>query len=55
MTVYSWLVEQLGITGSVTDEYIQCILIISSSILACSVVLLFCSVLVGIVSNTFRR
>lgn len=55
MTVYSWLVEQLGITGSVTNEYIQCILVISSSILACSVVLLFCSVLVGIVINTFRR
>ena len=55
MTVYSWLCEQLGITGSVTNEYIQCILVISSSILACSVVLLFCSVLVGIVSNTFRR
>lgn len=55
MTVYSWLSEQLGITGSVTDEYTQCILLISASVLALSVALLFVSVLVGIVINTFRR
>lgn len=55
MTVYSWLVDQLGITGSVTNEYTQCILLISSSVLACSVALLFVSVLISIVGNTFRK
>lgn len=55
MTVYSWLSEQLGITGGVSDEYMQCILAISSSVLAVSVVLLFVSILVNIVSNTFRK
>lgn len=55
MNVYNWLLEQLGITSAVTDEYIQAILVISSAILAVSVVLLFCSVLVSIVSNTFRK
>ena len=55
MSVYNWFVEQLGITGIVTDEYIQIILIASSSILCISIVLLFVNLLVGIVTNTFRK
>lgn len=55
MSVYNWLVEQLGITGTVTDEYIQIILVISSSVLCISIVLLFVNLLVGIVTNTFRK
>lgn len=55
MSVYNWLVEQLDISGSVTDEYIKIVLITSSSILCISIVLLFVNLLVGIVSNTFRK
>lgn len=55
MSVYNWLVEQLGITGIVTDEYIKIVLITSSSILCISIVLLFVNLLVGIVTNTFRK
>ena len=55
MSVYNWLVEQLGISGVVTDEYIQVVLIASSSILCISIVLLFVNLLVSIVSNTFRK
>ena len=55
MSVYNWLVEQLGITGTVTDEYIQIVLISASSILCISIVLLFVNLLVGIVTNTFRK
>lgn len=55
MSVYTWLVEQLGISGAVTDEYIKIILITSSSVLCISIVLLFVNLLVGIVTNTFRR
>lgn len=55
MSVYNWLVEQLGISGAVSDEYIQIILIASSSVLCISIVLLFVNLLVGIVSNTFRK
>lgn len=55
MSVYNWLVEQLGITGTVTDEYIQIVLVASSSILCISIVLLFVNLLVGIVTNTFRK
>ena len=54
MNVYQWICEQLGYS-TVTDEYIQVILVISSSLLAVSVVLLFCNLLIGIVSNAFRR
>lgn len=55
MSVYNWLVEQLGISGADTDEYIKIVLISSSSILCISIVLLFVNLLVGIVSNTFRK
>ena len=55
MSVYNWLVEQLGITGTVTDEYIQIVLVSASSILCISIVLLFVNLLVGIVTNTFRK
>lgn len=55
MSVYNWLVEQLGITGTVTDEYMQIILVTSSSVLCISIVLLFVNLLVGIVTNTFRK
>lgn len=55
MSVYNWLVEQLGISGVVSDEYIQIVLIASSSILCISIVLLFVNLLVSIVSNTFRK
>lgn len=55
MSVYNWLVQQLGISGSVSDEYIQVILVSASSILCISIVLLFVNLLVGIVSNTFRK
>lgn len=55
MSVYNWLVEQLGIGSAVSDEYIQVILISSSAILCISIVLLFVNLLVGIVSNTFRK
>ena len=55
MSVYNWLVEQLGISGAVTDEYIKIVLISSSSILCISIVLLFVNLLVGIVTNTFRK
>ena len=55
MSVYNWLVEQLGITGTVTDEYIQIVLISASSILCISIVLLFVNLLVGIITNTFRK
>lgn len=55
MSVYSWLAEQLGFSGAVTDEYIKIVLITSSSILCISIVLLFVNLLVGIVTNTFRK
>ena len=55
MSVYNWLVEQLGISDAVTDEYIKIILILSSSILCISIVLLFVNLLVGIITNTFRK
>ena len=55
MSVYTCLVEQLGISGVVTDEYIKIILITSSSVLCISIVLLFVNLLVGIVTNTFRK
>lgn len=55
MSVYNWLVDQLGISGVVSDEYIQVVLIASSSILCISIVLLFVNLLVSIVSNTFRK
>lgn len=55
MSVYNWLFEQLGLSGAVTDEYIKIVLITSSSILCISIVLLFVNLLVGIVTNTFRK
>lgn len=55
MNVFNWLVEQLGLTSPISDVYINYVVIVSASLLAVAVVLLFCSLLVGIVSNTFRK
>lgn len=55
MNVFQWLVEQLGFTAPISDSYINYVFVISSSLLAVAVVLLFCSLIVSIVSSAFRR
>lgn len=55
MNVFNWLVEQLGLSTPISDLYVNYVVIVSACLLAVAVVLLFCSLIIGIVSNTFRR
>lgn len=55
MNVFNWLVEQLGLSTPISDVYVNYVVIVSACLLAVAVVLLFCSILVSIVSNTFRK
>ena len=55
MSVFEWLVNQLGFSTPISDVYVNYVFVISSSLLAVAVVLLFCSLIVSIVSSAFRR